>query len=86
MPTQRTTAVRLLQFAMAAALIVPTALFVYASAVNYRTMSEASDERIRRSLDVMHEHALRVFRSIELAFGHVDDMIRDLSDDQISSS
>src|SRR5262249_13788152 len=46
-------------------------------------ISTAADERIQRSLDVMHEQALRVFRSVELAFGHVDDMVHGLSDDQI---
>jgi signal transduction histidine kinase/ActR/RegA family two-component response regulator len=68
---------------MAAALIVPAALFAYASFVNNRTIYSAADERIARSLDVMQEQTLRVFRSAELAFAYVDDMVRGLSDDDI---
>ncbi|MGA2126404.1 MAG: ATP-binding protein [Xanthobacteraceae bacterium] len=68
---------------MAAALIVPAALFTYASWLNYRTTYRAADERVTRSLDVMHEQTLRVFRSVELAFGAVDDMVRGMSDDDI---
>jgi signal transduction histidine kinase/ActR/RegA family two-component response regulator len=86
MQSQRTTVIRLLQFAMVAALVLPAALFAYASSVTYHSISTATDERIKRSLDVMHEQALRVFRSVELAFGHVDDMVRGLSDEQIHAS
>jgi signal transduction histidine kinase/ActR/RegA family two-component response regulator len=86
MQSQRVTVIRLLQFAMVAALILPAALFAYASSVTYHSISTATDERIKRSLDVMHEQALRVFRSVELAFGHVDDMVRGLSDEQVHAS
>ena len=67
MQSQRATVIRLLQFAMVAALVLPAALFAYASSVTYHSISTATDERIKRSLDVMHEQALRVFRSVELA-------------------
>ncbi len=85
MPAQRRTAIRLLYVAMAASLVAPAALFAYAAAVNHRTTYAAAEERINRSLDVMHEQALRVFRSVELALGHVDDLVRDLSDEQIGA-
>jgi signal transduction histidine kinase/CheY-like chemotaxis protein len=86
MQSQRATVIRLLQFAMAAALVLPIGLFAYASSVTYRSISTAADERINRSLDVMHEQALRVFRSVELAFGHVDDMVHGLSHEQIEAN
>jgi signal transduction histidine kinase/CheY-like chemotaxis protein len=83
MPAQRKTAIRLLIVAMAASLLIPAALFAYAAAVSYRTTYAAAEERINRSLDVMHEQALRVFRSVELALGHVDDLVRELADERI---
>jgi signal transduction histidine kinase/CheY-like chemotaxis protein len=86
MQSQRTTAIQLLYVAMAAALVVPAGLFAYASLLNYRATYAAADERITRSLDVMHEQTLRVFRSVELAFGYVDDMVGGLSDDEIRTN
>jgi two-component system, NtrC family, sensor kinase len=86
MQSQRTAAIRLLYIAMAAALVVPAALFGYASWLSYRATYRAADERITRSLDVMHEQTLRVFRSVELAFGAVDDMVRGRSDDGIRAN
>src|SRR5207237_9258091 len=36
-----------------------------------------------RSLEVVHEHAAKVFEAVDLAFLHVAQMFRDVSDDRI---
>ena len=63
MSTARESAVRLLQWMMIASVVLPTALFTYASWVSYRDVHAVTDERIGRSLDVMQEQALKVFQT-----------------------
>src|ERR1700683_2626232 len=56
----RAVTVRLLRVLAAASLLVPLALFGFASWVSLRDMRALADERIARSLDVMDEQALTV--------------------------
>jgi len=79
----RTATVRLLHVLMAAALLLPLALFSFASWISYRDVNELADERIERSLDVVQEQALRVFDSINLAFIAVENELGDRSDIEI---
>jgi two-component system NtrC family sensor kinase len=68
MSTARESAVRLLQWMMIASVVLPTALFAYASWVSYRDVRAVTDERIGRSLDVMQEQALKVFQTVDRTF------------------
>src|SRR5258706_7364840 len=86
MQARRDATVRLLTLLLAAVLLVPAALFVYASWLNYRTAFALADERIQRSLDVVGEHAAKVFESVNVTLTSVSEMIRDLSDEQVRSS
>ncbi len=61
MRTARQSAIRLLKLMMVASLVLPAVLFVFASWINYRHIQRVADERIDRSLDILHEHALKVF-------------------------
>jgi two-component system NtrC family sensor kinase len=83
MRTARQSAVQLLQLMMVASLVLPAILFVYASWLNYRNVEAVSDERIERSLDILHEHALKVFQTVERTFAEVDEVTRGMSDDDI---
>jgi two-component system, NtrC family, sensor kinase len=58
---------RLLRVFAAAALLVPLALFLFASWISYRDTQALTDERITRSLDVMQEQALKTFQSVMVA-------------------
>jgi len=58
MSTARQSAVRLLKLMMVASLVLPAALYGYASWVSYRSIHAVADERIERSLDVQQEQAL----------------------------
>jgi two-component system, NtrC family, sensor kinase len=71
----RAATLRLLRMLAAAALIVPLALFVFASWVSYRDMQSLTDERIARSLDVVQEQALKTFQSITVALNAIDELI-----------
>jgi two-component system, NtrC family, sensor kinase len=86
MNTARESAVRLLKLMMVASLVLPAALYGYASWVSYRDIHAAADERIERSLDVQQEQALKVFETVDRTFAEVDEIVRGMSDDEIRSA
>ncbi len=76
---------RLLQWMMAASLALPIALFAIASAISYNSTLDTTDREIERTLDVAHEHALKVFETIDRSLAELDEVVRDLPDDVIRS-
>jgi hypothetical protein len=80
---RRQSAVRLLQLMMVASVVLPTVLFVFASWVSWRHEHELADDRIDRSLDIVHEHSLKVFQTGERAIAEVEEVIRGMSDEAI---
>ncbi len=83
MLTARHAAIRLLKLMMVASVVLPAVLFVFASWVSYRTIAAETDDRIDRSLDILHEHALKVLQTIQVTFGQIDEVTRAMSDDDI---
>src|SRR5438046_8026326 len=83
MRTPRQSAIGLLQLMMVALIVLPAMLFIFASWLNYRHTNAVADERIERSLDILSEHALKVFQTVERAIAEVDEMVRGLSDEEI---
>jgi two-component system, NtrC family, sensor kinase len=83
MSSARETAIRLLLLMMIASVVLPSALFVYASWVSYREINAVAGERIRRSLDVMQEQALKVFQTVDRTFAEVNEIVRGMSDEDI---
>ena len=81
-PAQRNS-LRLLQWMMAASLALPLALFGFASAMSRISNSEAADQEIQRTLDVTHEHALKVFETIDRSLSEVTEVVRGMSDAEI---
>jgi two-component system NtrC family sensor kinase len=86
MNTARDSAVRLLKLMMVASLVLPAALYGYASWVSYRDIHASADERIERSLDVQQEQALKVFETVDRTFAEVDEIVRGMSDDEIRAA
>jgi two-component system, NtrC family, sensor kinase len=82
----RDSAVRLLQLMMIASVALPAALFAYASWFTYREVHAVADERLTRSLDVMQEHSLKVFETIDRTFAEVNEIVRGMSDDDIRAA
>src|SRR5205807_8077983 len=74
-PTRRSSDL-LLQWMMVASLALPLALFVLASAVSWISTNETADREIERSLDVVHEHALKVFETIDRSLSEITEIIR----------
>jgi two-component system NtrC family sensor kinase len=83
MRAARSAALRLLYLAIAGTIVLPLVLFAYASWVDYRAAQKTADERIERSLEVVHEHAAKVFEAVDLAFLLVAQLFRDVTDARI---
>ncbi len=79
------TSVRLHQAMLAAALIVPSSLFLAAGWANRRDVEREGRDAIQRTAAVMQEQALKVFETASLAVGWVDDRIDDEDWPTISS-
>src|ERR1700677_165432 len=86
MPTERNSAIRLLQLLMIASLVFPALLFGLACWNDYHDVYAVNDERIERSLDVMQEQALKVFETVDRIFPEVDEVVRGMTDDQIRAA
>ncbi len=74
---------RLLQWMMAASLALPIALFVIASTISYNSTNEIADREIERTLDVVHEHALKVFETIDRSLAEINEIVRGFPDESI---
>src|SRR6195256_2785037 len=70
---------------MAASLALPIALFGFASAVSYISTRDTADREILRTLDVAHEHALKVFETIDRSLSEINEIIRGIPDAGIKS-
>src|ERR1700730_12806532 len=86
MNTARESAVRLLKLMMVASLVLPAALYGYASWVSYRDIHAPADGRIGRALDVQQEQALKVFETVDRPFAEVDEIVRGMSDEEIRTT
>ncbi|NOJ43960.1 ATP-binding protein [Bradyrhizobium australiense] len=83
MQTAQRNSLRLLQWMMVASLALPLALFVFASAVSWASIRETADREIERTLDVAHEHALKVFETIDRSLSEIAEIIRNVPDADI---
>ena len=80
---ERNAALRLIRLAIAGTIVLPLLLLAYASWTDYRATWRTADERIERVLDVVHEHANKVFEAVDLAFLHTSQIFDGVSDEEI---
>ena len=85
MQTAQRNSLRLLQWMMAASLALPLTLFVFASTVSWISIHETADREIERTLDVAHEHALKVFETIDRSLSEIAEIVRGIPDAGITS-
>jgi two-component system, NtrC family, sensor kinase len=83
--TEQRNSLRLLQWMMAASLALPIALFIFASTVSWTSTRDTADRQIERTLDVAHEHALKVFETIDRSLSEINEVIRGIPDAGIRS-
>jgi two-component system NtrC family sensor kinase len=80
---ERHAAVRLLKALMVASVVLPLVLFAITAWVDYRNFERLTNERIARSLDILHEHSLRVLETAERVYAEVNEVVRGMSDNGI---
>jgi two-component system NtrC family sensor kinase len=73
----------MLQWMMAASLAFPIALFAFAATNSWISTNDIADREIDRTVDVAHEHALKVFETIDRSLSEVNEIVRDRSDDEL---
>src|SRR6516164_1983760 len=83
MRSARQSAIRLLQLMMVASVVLPLMLFAFAAWLNYHHELSVADDRIERSLDIIHEHTLKVFQTIERTIAEVNEIVRGMPDEEI---
>src|SRR5881392_1216165 len=82
MRSARQSAIRLLQL-MVASVVLPVVLFAFVAWLNYRHEQAVADDRIERSLDILHEHTLKVFQTVERSIAEVNEIVRGMPDEEI---
>src|SRR5947209_7925983 len=70
---------------MAASVALPLALFAFAAAIAYVSINDTADRQIERTLDVAHEHALKVLETIDRSLSEINELVRGLPDDAIKA-
>ena len=78
--------IRLLQGVLVASAAVPAILFGYASWQSYVTTQDVADRQIAQARDVLTEHGLKVFEGVERSIAEVNEIIRDMTDAEITAS
>ena len=76
----------MLQWMMAASLALPLALFAFAAVNSWVSTNDIADREIERTLDVAHEHALKVFETIDRSLSEMNEIVRDRSDDALRAN
>jgi two-component system NtrC family sensor kinase len=83
MLTAQRDSIRLLHGILVASVALPAALFVYASWLGYQNNQAVADRHIDRTRDVVTEHALKVFETVERSIAEINEVVRDMPDERI---
>ena len=86
MVKERQAAVRLLRVMMVASVALPAILFAITTWMDYQDIKQQTNERLERSLDILHEHSLKILQTIERTFGEVNEIIDGMSDDDVRAN
>ncbi|MDB5643961.1 MAG: hypothetical protein JWN07_3278 [Hyphomicrobiales bacterium] len=70
---------------VAAAIIIPATAFLAAAVENRRDVLREGEGTVQRTATILDEHARKVFDTVDLLLGRVDDRIRDLAPAQIET-
>jgi len=75
-----------LHWLLAAAIMLPLLIFTVASVLSYREHMADGRDRTQRNLGIVYEHAVKVLETIELASRYLDELLDDVSDEQIKTN
>jgi len=86
MLTAQRDSLRLLRAILIASVVLPIALFSYAAWLAYRSNDDSADRQIDKTRDIVTEHALKIFESVERSIAETGEIIRGMTDDQIRAN
>src|SRR5512135_959477 len=86
MRPRRDAALRLLRVMLVASIGIPVAIFAYGCWATYQNAFAHADEQLQARLNIVSEHAFKIFQSVDLTFAAVDALRGDMSDEQIRAS
>jgi hypothetical protein len=75
-----------LHWLLAAAIVLPLAIFAAAATISYRETHIEARDRLQRNLGTVYEHALKVLETVELAARYLDEMLNDASDPDLRAN
>ena len=78
--------VKWLQGVLIAAIVIPATIFAFGARQSYLEAHRAAEDQISRSLDILNEHALKVFEVVERTIAEVNEIIRGMPDDEIAAN
>jgi signal transduction histidine kinase/ActR/RegA family two-component response regulator len=84
-PVVSISSVRLHRLLLVAALLVPAVVFAAAAAWNRAEVLRDNEETITRTTAILHEHARKVFDTVELVIGRVEDRTHSMSWEEIAA-
>ena len=76
-------ALRPLRILVAASIILPIAIFLFASWISYQQHLLEARDRVQRNLNTIYEHALKVFETFELSARYLDELIAGATEAEI---
>ncbi|MFL9823802.1 ATP-binding protein [Rhodoplanes sp. SY1] len=85
MVSARRGTLRLLRALMVGAVVVPAALFAYVAWVSWGSITALTDDRLVRTLDVLHEQALKVLTTGDLVLDEIVEAVEDATAEQIAA-
>ncbi|MDC7786365.1 ATP-binding protein [Rhodoplanes sp. TEM] len=85
MVSARRGTLRLLRALMIGAVLVPAALFAYVAWVSWHSADAITDDRLARSLDVLHEHALKVLTTGNLVLDEIVESVEGETSEEIAA-
>jgi PAS domain S-box-containing protein len=74
------------RYLLAASVLAPLAVLILAAMIDHEHLIEAATMEARKTVDVLHEHTLKVMETQELALSQIDDRTRGMSWDEIATS
>src|SRR6266403_74816 len=68
-----------LQALLLASVLGPLLLLALASWQDYRHLDREAEQDVRKTVDILHEHAVKVLETVELVLARVDGQVADRS-------
>ena len=67
-------------------IVLPLAVFATGAAISYRQHLAEAHDRLQRNLGTVYEHALKVFETFEITSRYLDELLEDVTDEQIRAN